>query len=100
MTTNPLTTAPWKARLAQTKLGTTKPTVPVIQFHALLDEMVAYPQATALRRQWCDEGANVTWATYPVAEHVLGMVNGEVPAMDFLSARFAGLPAVSNCALP
>lgn len=98
--TNPLDTAPWKARLAQNEFGGTKPTVPIFQYHALFDEMVAYPQAAALRRTWCSKGANVTWATFPVAEHATGIVEGVLPAMDFLSARFAGQPAVSNCALP
>lgn len=100
VTTNPLDTAPWQARLAQNKLGATKPTAPIFQYHALFDEMVAYPQAAELRRTWCDAGANVTWATFPVAEHALGIVQGQPPAMDFLSARFAGLPAISNCTLP
>lgn len=99
VTTNPLDTAPWQARLAQNKLGATKPTAPIFQYHALFDEMVAYPQAAQLRKDWCAKGANVTWATFPVAEHVLGIVQGQVPALDFLSARFAGLPTLSNCAL-
>ncbi|MEZ5180455.1 MAG: lipase family protein [Acidimicrobiales bacterium] len=99
VTTNPLQTTPWKARLAENRLGSTKPTAPVFQYHALFDEMVAYPQAAQLRKDWCAKGANVTWATFPVAEHVLGIVQGQVPALDFLSARFAGLPAVSNCFL-
>ena len=76
------------------------PTTPVFVFHALFDEMVAYPQAAALRRTWCNEGATVTWATYPVAEHVAGMVEGAPAALDYLSARFAGIPAVGNCLLP
>ena len=100
VTTNPLDTTAWKARLNENKLGGTKPTVPVFLYHALADEMVAYPQAAALRRTWCDKGATVTWTTYPVAEHVIGMLDGATPAMDYLSARFAGLPAVGNCLLP
>ena len=98
--TNPLTTPTWQYRLNQNKLGGSKPTTPVYMFHALFDEMVAYPQAAKVRRSWCDKGANVTWSTYPIAEHVTGMVQGVVPSMDYLSARFAGLPAVSNCLLP
>jgi predicted esterase len=100
VTTNPLTTPTWQNRLNQNKLGATQPTTPVFVFHALFDEMVAYPQAAALRRTWCNEGATVTWATYPVAEHVAGMVEGAPAALDYLSARFAGIPAVGNCLLP
>lgn len=100
VTTNPLTTAKWKARLEENRLGKVKPAAPIFQYHALADEMVAYGQAATLRRDWCNRGANVTWATFPVAEHVLGIVQGQGPALDFLTARFAGIPAVSNCALP
>lgn len=100
VTTNPLETAPWKARLEENRLGTVKPAAPIFQYHALADEMVAYGQAATLRRNWCNKGANVTWATLPVAEHALGIVQGQGPALDFLTARFAGLPAVSTCALP
>ncbi len=100
VTTNPLSTPAWQARLAENRLGASAPSVPVFQFHALFDEMVAYPQALQLRNDWCAAGGNVTWSTFPVAEHVLGMVQGATPAMDFLSARFAGVPTVGTCLLP
>lgn len=100
VTTNPLDTPTWQARLNQNKLGAAKPTVPVYLFHAAFDEMVAYPQAAALRRTWCNQGATVTWTTYPLAEHVKGMVDGAPGAFAYLEARFAGLPAVGNCLLP
>lgn len=100
VTTNPLATPAWQARLAENRLGASAPTVPVFQFHALFDEMVAYPQARQLRDDWCAAGGNVTWSTFPVAEHVAGMVQGVDPAMNFLSARFAGIPTVGTCLLP
>jgi len=99
VTTNPLATPAWQARLNENKLGASKPTTPVYMFHALFDEMVDYGQAADLRRTWCAKGATVTWATYPIAEHVAGMVEGAPAALDYLSARFAGLPAVGNCLL-
>lgn len=100
VTTNPLEVPAWKARLAQNRLGSTKPKAPVFLFHAAFDEMVAYPQAATLRRSWCNRGANVTWATFPVAEHVTGMVEGAPAAFAYLTARFAGLPTFGNCLLP
>jgi hypothetical protein len=100
VTTNPLTTPAWQARLNQNKLGSAKPAAPVFLFHALADQMVAYPQAATLRRTWCNRGATVTWTTLPLAEHVKGMVDGAPLAFDWLSARFAGLPATGNCLLP
>lgn len=99
VSTDPLTDPAWKARLAENKLGGTKPSAPVFQYHGTIDEMVPFAQAATLRRTWCNKGATVTWTPLP-GEHVLGMVEGLVPAMDWLSARFAGLPALGNCLLP
>ncbi len=96
-TTNPLGTPIWQDRLGRSTLGTTAPQVPVYQFHALFDEMVPFSPAEDLRAQWCAAGADVTWVVHPLAEHVLGMVEGYPGAVNFLAARFAGLPAGNNC---
>lgn len=97
--TDPLADPAWQARLAQNELGSTRPKGPVFQYHGLVDEMVPYAQAAQLRRTWCNRGATVTWAPLP-GEHVLGMVEGVVPALDWMSLRFAGIPAIGNCLLP
>ena len=99
-TTNPLTTPAWQARLNGTKLGGAKPSAPVFQYHALVDEIVPFKQAADLRRTWCNKGANVTWTVLPLAEHALGLVEGQAPALAWMSARFAGLPTLGNCLLP
>ncbi|MEB2345907.1 MAG: triacylglycerol lipase [Deltaproteobacteria bacterium] len=98
--TDPLAAPAWQARLDENRLGSSAPAVPVFQFHAVLDEMVPFGQAADLRRDWCDQGANVTWTPLVVAEHVLGMVEGQPLALAFLASRFAGLPALGNCWLP
>lgn len=100
VTTNPLGTPPWQARLAETKLGKAAPSAPVFQYHALADEIVPLPQAADLRRTWCTKGANVTWSILPLAEHALGIVEGPPLAIPWLAARFAGLPTFGNCLLP
>lgn len=99
VTTNPLDTPAWQARLAGTKLGGTKPSAPVFQYHGAIDEMVPFPQAAELRRTWCNKGANVTWSVLP-GEHVLGMVEGIPLGVTWMGARFAGLPTFGNCLLP
>lgn len=95
-TTNPLPTPRWQARLAENKLGNGTIRVPVFQYHAAFDEIVATPQAEALMRTYCAKGVNLTWKTY-VAEHALGLVAGEDDAFAFLQDRIAGRPATSTC---
>ncbi len=96
-TSDPLANSTWKARLNENKLGSGKPTVPVFQYHASSDEMVQFAQADALHKTYCAKGVNETWQELPNAEHALAMVQGQGPALDFLSARFSGMPAFSNC---
>jgi hypothetical protein len=98
-TTNPLTTTAWQTRLNETKLGGATPSAPVLQYHAILDEIVPLQQAADLRRTWCDDGATVDWTTLP-AEHAIGLVQGQPLALTWLSARFAGIPTPGNCLLP
>ena len=99
VTSNPLDTPAWRARLDETRLGRVPPSAPVFQYHALVDEIVPLGQAAALRRTWCNRGATVAWTVLP-GEHALGLVEGQVPAVGWMAARFAGIPAVGNCLAP
>ena len=94
---NPLATTAWQARLTQNKLGSGKPTVPVFQYHALADEIVPFAQASTLHDTYCAKGVNETWEVLPVAEHALGLFEGQTDALNFLGARFAGTPTSGNC---
>ncbi|MDL4817779.1 lipase family protein [Actinomadura opuntiae] len=96
-TTNPLNTPQWQARLDENKLGSTAPSVPVFQGQALLDEIIPAKQAETLDRDWCAKGANVTYKSYPIAEHATGMLESEGDMMAFLADRFAGKPVQGNC---
>jgi pimeloyl-ACP methyl ester carboxylesterase len=95
-TTNPLPTPAWQARLAENRLGQGTIRVPVFQYHAEFDEIVATPQAEALMRTYCAKGVRLTWKTY-VAEHLLGIVAGLDDSFAFLQDRIAGRPATSTC---
>jgi len=94
---NPLATTAWQARLGQNKLGSGKPTVPVFQYHALADEIVPFAQASTLHDTYCAKGVNETWEVLPLAEHALGLFEGQTDALAFLGARFAGTPTTGNC---
>jgi hypothetical protein len=99
VTANPLGTAPWQARLGETKLGGARPSAPVFQYHGIIDEIVPYDQAAQLRRTWCNRGATVDWTPLP-GEHVLTLVEGLPLGVPWLAARFAGFPTFGNCFLP
>lgn len=99
VTTNPLGTPPWQARLAENKLGETNPSVPVFQYHAEADEIVPFDQAAELRRTWCSRGVDLTWEIIPF-EHALGIALGPPLAIEWLADRFANLPTQSNCQAP
>ncbi|WP_067466266.1 lipase family protein [Actinomadura macra] len=96
-TSNPLDTEQWQARLDANKLGSTAPGVPVFQSQAFLDEIIPFGQADTLYRAWCAKGANITWKTYGLAEHVTGAVRSEPDAIAFLTDRFAGKPVRGTC---
>jgi len=94
--TNPLTTPEWIRRLDENRLGTAAPKAPVLLQHGLFDQVVPRSQADTLRQSWCAGGADVTWGDL-LGEHALGIVLSIQPALDFLSARFAGIPMAGNC---
>jgi pimeloyl-ACP methyl ester carboxylesterase len=95
-TTNPLPTPRWQARLAENRLGNGTIRVPVFQYHAAFDEIVATPQAEALMRTYCAKGVRLTWKTY-IAEHALGIFAGAGDAFAYIQDRIAGRPATSTC---
>ncbi len=94
--TNPLTTPEWIAALDENRLGGAAPAAPVLLLHGLVDQVIPRAQAVTLLREWCAAGATVAWTDLPT-EHALGIVLSVQPALDFLSARFAGVPATSSC---
>jgi pimeloyl-ACP methyl ester carboxylesterase len=95
-TSDPLNTPQWKARIAENKLGDTPPKVPVLQYHAVQDEIVDFTQADALHRAYCAEGVRLQFNTF-VSEHVAGIVVGNGTAHDWIVNRFKGAQAPSNC---
>jgi pimeloyl-ACP methyl ester carboxylesterase len=99
VTSNPLYTPAWQNRLNQNRLGASKPSVPVYQYHAEFDEIVPLDPALQLRSEWCAKGANVRYEKVSLSEHATGLVAGYPGALTWLTERFLGLPAIGNCGL-
>jgi hypothetical protein len=83
------------ALLAQ-KLGTKPVSVPQYLFHGLADEIIPLGQAAALKKAYCDLGANVTYDLYP-SEHVTTLFQAAPYVLSWLGDRFAGKPATGTC---
>jgi hypothetical protein len=74
------------------------PTAPIYDYHEVLDELAPIgPDRTTMAR-FCAAGAAVDHVELLTGEHIAGVVTGAPGALDFLAGRFAGQPAVSDCA--
>jgi hypothetical protein len=96
VTTNPLDTPAWQARLDENLLGDTAPSAPVFQYHGAVDQIIPDDQARQLRKDWCQGGGTVTWTSLP-AEHLTGLVEGYPLGVTWLANRFAGVHTWGNC---
>jgi hypothetical protein len=90
---NPL----FKTVIDEQRIGRIKPTVPVLISHSVLDDVIPYGVGKTLASSWCDKNANVRLAPNLGPTHVGGAVASYPGAFAWLEARFAGLPALSNC---
>jgi Secretory lipase len=91
------TTVPAVARrIAENDLGTLRPSVPVYQYHGLVDEVIPYAQEETLHRQWCALGARSKLVGY-AGDHVLTQVLAQTDVVNWIADRFAGTAAPSNC---
>jgi dienelactone hydrolase len=81
---------------AQT-IGRLTPSVPVLTYGGLFDPWVPIEVTEGLHDAWCEQGANVSFELYPIAEHFGALGEGIPQVLSWLNARFAGLPAQSDC---
>lgn len=88
---------PFKSIVAAQRIGTIKPTVPVLVTHSALDDVIPYSVGKQMANSWCGKGANVFFSTNIAPLHVGGIVPQTVEALPFFEARFLGLPQISNC---
>jgi len=94
---NPLDDPTWKARLAQSTLGTTAPPVPAFLYHGRTDQIIPFAVGTGLRDRWCALGTKVLWKDYD-SEHIFTQGNAAPDAVTWLDHRFTSTdPAPSSC---
>lgn len=78
-------------------MGTSSPTAPVYLYHSRFDELIPYASAQEIRGNWCRNGTKIQFHTSYLSEHNILAVSGGPAAVAYLSARFAGVGAPSNC---
>lgn len=88
---------PFRSIVESQRIGTIKPTVPVLVTHSVIDDVIPYAVGRQMARSWCAKGANVWFSSNLAPGHVGGIVPQTVEALPFFEARFAGLPQLSNC---
>lgn len=87
------------------RIGRATPGSPVLIVQGRNDDLIPHTQATRLASDWCARGATVEFRTEeipPIAPgfvvgHGLPMVSGLPSALDWMTDRFDGVPARSNC---
>lgn len=89
--------ADWLARWRDDRSGQGVPSMPTLLYHGRIDEVVPYSQGRQLFADWCAHGAPVEFRTVDDADHFAGYALGSGPAMDWMSRRFAGAEARSDC---
>ncbi|WP_329234728.1 lipase family protein [Streptomyces canus] len=72
------------------------PTVPVLQYHAALDEIIPISQARVLNQTWCTAGVRTVFTVVP-GDHIVAETTGLPAAVSWLTDRFAGRPAPATC---
>jgi Secretory lipase len=93
---NPIGQHKWQVVLDRNNLGGIKPQVPLLQYHGLQDEVIPYSVEATLHSQYCAMGVTTQLNGY-VGDHVLTQVVAQTDVVNWISNRFAGLPAPSNC---
>jgi pimeloyl-ACP methyl ester carboxylesterase len=109
MTDPPVLELPeWRARLRENRLGSIKPTAPVLLYHAKRDQIVRFEQSVNLREDWKALGADVRlYVTRGGVDHISAAFTGTPVAIDWLARRLASrrgtrlaAPAYSGALVP
>ncbi|WP_354700697.1 hypothetical protein DSM112329_00983 [Paraconexibacter sp. AEG42_29] len=75
------------------------PAAPVYDYHAVDDQLAPIGPSRLLLERYCRAGVTVQHREAP-GEHFIEAVAGEAGAVAFLTARFAGQPALNTCRVP
>ncbi|MFJ3670457.1 lipase family protein [Streptomyces sp. NPDC090106] len=91
--------------LDKQRIGNLTPAGPVRVATGVHDDIVPHAQARQLAVDWCRKGANVTYEPVILpnlgdkilTNHLVPLITDQGNAIDWLSDRLSGKPAVSDC---
>ena len=78
-------------------VGVNVPKFPRLITHALFDEIVPYADAAQYVREQCEQGADISFNTLPIAEHVLGEIETLPVALIWLTQLYNGQQPKTTC---
>ncbi|MCM6772139.1 lipase family protein [Nocardia sp. CDC159] len=73
------------------------PSMPFYEWHSPIDGLVPVDAIVNTDRRWCAAGVRVQSAALPVPDHLTAAVLGLPEVLQWLTDRFEGKPAPSNC---
>lgn len=73
------------------------PTVPIFEWHSPTDVLIPVESIENTNRRYCAAGVTLQSELFPSPDHLTSAVLGVPRALDYLDARFRGVPAPSNC---
>lgn len=78
-------------------VAASKPAFPVLINHSHLDDVIPFQAGQELAKRWCAKGVNVQFRTSVVPTHLGAALRFTPDEVQYLGARFTGLPAINNC---
>ncbi|HEX5198645.1 MAG TPA: lipase family protein [Actinoplanes sp.] len=95
-----------KSFIGEQRIGTRKPAGVVRVATGVMDNLVPHAQARTMAADWCRRGGNVVYvpillpnAISPLLNHFGPLLTDQGTAVDWLTNRLAGLPAISTCGI-
>ncbi|RDI67780.1 lipase family protein [Nocardia pseudobrasiliensis] len=73
------------------------PNMPVYEWHSPIDGLVPVDAIVNTDHRWCAAGVPLQSTAIPVPDHLTAAVLGLPQVLDWLTARFEGAPAPTNC---
>ncbi len=87
----------WRELMDRNTPGQVPPGAPVFIAQGTADATVPPNVTRQFAEHLCKEGAAVTFRTYPGTSHIFIARDSSFDAVTWISHRFAGMPAASNC---